>query len=396
MNGEEYFGREQTLVKHTILDRYLLRFALIVGRRWNVITYVDCFSGPWSVKSPDLSDASFAIALSELRKARERLAQEGRQVGIRCFFLEADPLAHERLRAFASAVRDAEVKTCNARLEHSTNEIVKFVRDAPGGFPFIFIDPTGWTGFGMNVIAPLLRLNPGEVLINFMTHRIRQFIDSPLEQTRQQFEELFGTGDVKDRIAGLAGLDREEALVSSYASAVQKTGRYQYVCAGVVLHPEKETSHYHLIYATRNPKGVDVFKDAERTAMTVQEKARADAWARRQALQKGTQLLFPSDAVHESTHYETLRDRHLRFAEGRLREELASRRRIGYDTAWMLVAQHPLVWESDLKEWIRDWLKRGDLQAVENLKPRQRVPKMGQGHILVWQERSSRMDEVPR
>lgn len=53
-----YAGREQTLVKHLILGKYLERFAHIIGSHWNSITYVDCFSGPWNVKSDNLSDSS--------------------------------------------------------------------------------------------------------------------------------------------------------------------------------------------------------------------------------------------------------------------------------------------------------------------------------------------------
>jgi three-Cys-motif partner protein len=66
-----YIGREQTKIKHFILQQYLSRFAHIIGFRWDTITYVDCFSGPWNVQSPDLRDSSFSIAIKELRRAQE-------------------------------------------------------------------------------------------------------------------------------------------------------------------------------------------------------------------------------------------------------------------------------------------------------------------------------------
>lgn len=62
-NGELYTGREQTLVKHFILQKYLERFAYIVGSHWDTLTYVDCFSGPWNARSEKFEDSSFAIAL---------------------------------------------------------------------------------------------------------------------------------------------------------------------------------------------------------------------------------------------------------------------------------------------------------------------------------------------
>jgi three-Cys-motif partner protein len=63
-----YLEREQTLVKHIILKDYLQRFAQIVATFCKVITYVDCFSGPWNVRSKEMEDSSFALALAELRK----------------------------------------------------------------------------------------------------------------------------------------------------------------------------------------------------------------------------------------------------------------------------------------------------------------------------------------
>ena len=91
MNGDSlYDGREQTLVKHFILRNYLLRLALIVGPWSKAINYIDCFSGPWNVRSENYEDSSFGIAITELRKAREKLAERSIDLKLRCFFLEQD------------------------------------------------------------------------------------------------------------------------------------------------------------------------------------------------------------------------------------------------------------------------------------------------------------------
>lgn len=55
----------------------------------------------------------------------------------------------------------------------------------------IFIDPTGWTGYPLQKITPLLKLR-GEVLINFMSDHINRFIDDPRPNIAQQFDDLFG------------------------------------------------------------------------------------------------------------------------------------------------------------------------------------------------------------
>jgi three-Cys-motif partner protein len=198
MSQEFYAGREQTLVKHFILQKYLERFALIIGFHWQTITYVDCFSCPWNSRSEEFEDSSFFIALKELRKARETLKAKGKSLGLRCFFLEKETGPYRKLKEFADTVSYAEVKTKNSELTASVEEIQTFLEQGgPTSFPFIFIDPTGWTGFDLNVIAPLLKVDPGEVLINFMTGHIRRFIDSPQTETRESFERLFGSGNFR-------------------------------------------------------------------------------------------------------------------------------------------------------------------------------------------------------
>src|SRR4051812_18690365 len=254
---DRYEGREQTLVKHVVLEKYLLRFAMVVGTWADTINYVDGFSGPWNIRSEDFADSSFAIALRVLRTAREALRARRRLLKLRCFFIEADSKSYERLEQFARETKDAEVETRNSEFTAAIPEIQKFLQTGGArAFGFTFIDPTGWTGFAMREIKPLLVNRPGEVLINFMTSHIRRFVESPEQQRRDEFEALFGSADFRDELVGLGSKDREDALVRRYIRSVRETGGFPYVCAAVVLHPEKDTTHFHLIYATRDLKGV--------------------------------------------------------------------------------------------------------------------------------------------
>ena len=380
-----YIGREQTLVKHFILRKYLERFAHIVGSYKDVITYVDCFSGPWNVKSEDLKDSSFCIALDELRKARETQRARGRNLRLRCFFLEKNPQAYSKLKEFADRVEDVQIETRNSELEDVVEDIISFIKE--GGFhsfPFIFIDPKGWTGFAMDSIASLLRIEPGEVLINFMTGHIRRFIDSPQEITQESFIRLFGSPNFKDRIQGLEKQDREEAVVLEYSENVKKVGGFKYTSSAIVLHPEIDRTHFHLIYATRHAKGVEVFKEAEKKAMEIMEEARAEAHQRRREARTHQAELFNSRVLHDSTHYDFLRERALSRSKEAVMNLLQSNKRAPYDDIWALALRVPLIWESDLKGWIKDWAKES-LLVIEGLKPNQRVPRRNEGNVLVWQ-----------
>ena len=67
---EAYRRREQTLIKHIILERYLDVVARHILWRWTEFVFVDGFSGPWAGRTDDYSDTSFGIALRKLREVR--------------------------------------------------------------------------------------------------------------------------------------------------------------------------------------------------------------------------------------------------------------------------------------------------------------------------------------
>ncbi len=382
-----YTGREQTLVKHFILRHYLARFAIIVGHRWDTITYVDCFSGPWNVQSDRFEDSSFAIALDQLRKASDVHKNKGRPLKLRCFFLEKKKSAFLKLKQFTETIKDAEIEAHNSALENSVPLIEDFVRK--GGrhsFPFIFVDPTGWTGFDMATIAPLLRLKPGEVLINFMTGHIRRFVDSPQQQTQQSFVRLFGSSDFKTRLIGLTKRDREDATVQEYSRNVKQTGSFTHTSSAIVLHPEKDRTHFHLIYATRNAKGVEVFKEAEKKAMPVMQQVRGEARKRKREKTTGQIELSLGEATHDPTYYLSLRTRYIDQARTSVSRLLQAKGTVPYDEMWSLAMTFPMVWESDLHEWLHDW-KGQRLLEMAGLRPNLHIPKREEGIFCVWQRR---------
>jgi three-Cys-motif partner protein len=387
-NGDFYIDREQTQVKHIILESYLERFAIIVGSRWDTITYVDCFSGPWKVKSEKFEDSSFAIALEQLRKARDiHKKQTGKTLKLRCFFLEKTPSAYAKLKQFADQQDDVKIETKNKKLENAIQDILNFVEDGgPKSFPFIFIDPTGWSGFALETITPLLKLDPVEVLITFMTEHIRRFIKWQQEQNQESFIRLFGSSQFNDILNGLEEKDREDAIVTAYSECVKRVGAFGYTSSAIVLHPKKNRTHFHLIYATRGRKGVEVFKQAEKMAMSEMEKTRDEAQKREREKRTGqTEFrLFSATVTQDpSEYFRSLRKRYVSRARAKVLALLQTKGQLTYDEAWSSAITFPLTWESDLKDWIREWEQDGQLEIM-GMKERQRVPQLGEDNCLVW------------
>lgn len=371
---EHYVGREQTLIKHLVLRKYLERFGHIIGFDWDSITYVDGFSGPWKIQSDDLSDTSFSIALRELRKARDTHAQRGRRLDLRCVFLERDQRRFADLKAYADGITDAKTLPLNSSFEQAIPAVIRFLDQDRNTFPFVFIDPTGWSGFSMETISPLLRRHPCEVLINFMLDFVRRFIEH--DYSRQSFVRLFGSEDFDEGLKDLQGLERDDAIADRYCRALREVCGFDHVQRAIVLHPHKDQSHFLLIYGTRHHRGIEVFKDAEKKAMKSQEASRA-----RLEVERKKQPLLDPDDMPDSRYYIDLRAHYESQARTLVKSIVESMSRASFDRLWFAALSYPLVWESDLKAWLRDWRDNGMLEW-HGLAPRQRALRFGESHSV--------------
>ena len=164
-NAEYYAGREQTYIKHFFLERYLERVAYNIGSFADRFVYVDGFSGPWRSVDEAAEDTSFMIAITKLREVVDGLSKINIHPAIKCVFIEKDPSAYDALCRAVREVQDFPISTINGEFEELIPNILEEIgRD----FSLTFIDPTGWTGFGLNKIEKLLRHKPGEVIVNVM------------------------------------------------------------------------------------------------------------------------------------------------------------------------------------------------------------------------------------
>ena len=212
-----YKGREQTYIKHFVLEHYLQKLAYKMGWWGGTLNYVDCFAGPWQHADETLKDTSPFIAIDELRTARAVLREHSRPaLNIRCLFIERDRKAWELLSQQLRGVEDVEIQPpINGDFEQNIDVVLRFASTTrtKRSFSFFFIDPTGWTGYSLNTIEPVLRHRPGEVLINFMTQFVNRFIDSDRPEDVERFTRLFGSAEYRARWSGLSGLDREDAIL---------------------------------------------------------------------------------------------------------------------------------------------------------------------------------------
>lgn len=375
--AEEYKGREQTYIKHFFLERYLERVAYNIGSFASDFVYVDGFSGPWQSYDEALQDTSFMIAINKLRAVRSGLAKVGRSPQIRCLFIEKDPEPFSALKTAVQSVTDIQAVPLQGSFEDLIPDISRFVGRR---FALIFIDPTGWTGFGLRRIESLLRHCPGEVIVNFMFDYINRFLDTPSPELSPSFDELFGGPGWEDAIRATSR--REQTIIDFYCARMRTIGGFNYVTSTRILNPTKDRTYYYLVYGTRHPKGLIEFRRVEENAMSEQERVRLDAKESSRLQRTQQPLLLPiSELGISSNPHETERIVRLRQAETSLLRLLDKYGRMSYDTVLATMLETPLVFESDVKSIIRRL--ENTYLCVEGLKPRQRVPHYGQGQVLV-------------
>lgn len=377
MTSSPYEDREQTQVKHQILQRYLAAFVPIVGNWASDIAYIDCFAGPWQSVDPALNDTSFARAIAELRSTRKILADRGRTPTMRCLLIEKETKPFQQLKKFCDETKDVEVTPKNWDFTTHVADVVKFAKERGKSFPFIFIDPTGWEQLAVELITTILTLDPGEVLINFMTSWITRF----LSDETKPFDRLLGSD--LPRLRQLRGEELEEELVRSYKDAVVKAGNFKYACTLPVMKSDQDAFHFHMIYATRHIRGVEVFKETEKAVIPFMHETRAKAQERRRIEQSGQSSLLPAEALYKEKRFTRYQIRSLEVAKCELRSMLENTDRVLYDDAWAKAMQHSTVRADDFREWVKEWKASGSLTFM-NLQPDQKVPKKDADQYLKW------------
>ena len=264
-----YEGREQTYLKHFFLEKYLEKVAYVIGFSYPEFVYVDGFSGPWRAEHEALEDTSFVIATNMLKRVREGLAKKGRHPRIRCLFIEKERNSFAALQEAVAKEHDLDVTSMHGEFAALIPRILRYVGTS---FSLVFIDPTGWTGFGLRKIEPILKHNPGEVLVNFMFDHINRFLDHPGPGIRATFDDLFG-GPGWD--SAVHATDRREAaVVELYMDRMRGLGDFAHVTRTRILKPVSDRSYFYLVYGTRHVRGLQEFRRIEKKVVQEQEQVR--------------------------------------------------------------------------------------------------------------------------
>lgn len=291
----EYEGREQAYIKHYILKSYLQRLFMIIGlQRHLTINYVDCFAGPWSDETEDLSDTSIGISIQIMRECVQALSIKfNRPVKFRALYIEKNQKSFLRLQEFILKQKNPALELQCLQGDYTTL-ITDVIDWTQGSFTFFFVDPKGWKKIICgNTMSPLLKLPNTEFLINLMYDFANRAIS--IEKHNADFLDLLG--DVPVFPPDATPVDRQEIVLSLYRKTIKSYYQGRSV-AVPIERPGKDRVLYFLVYLTRHPKGIEVFKTEAETMQLVQRVTQVEVKLRlQQSKSESLDLFSPNDYV---------------------------------------------------------------------------------------------------
>jgi three-Cys-motif partner protein len=295
----DYAGREQSYVKHVFLENYLEALVHKTASTYPNIVYVDGFAGPWQSANEHFEDTSFGIALSALRQAKESWRQMGRNVRMSAHLVERDATAYAKLEEVPQRFPDVSVATYSGDFVELIPTITKAIPS--DAFAFFFIDPKGWR-IPLQRLAPLLSRAKSEVIFNFMFDFINRAVNIGDANIVASLNELIPYGDWRSKImeaeaqggGSLTPDARKTVLVGAFTEGLAKLGDYRFVAETTILRPLKDRPLYCLCYATRHPRGIEVFRDCQIKALHEQSATRASVKLQHATKTSGQSEMFES------------------------------------------------------------------------------------------------------
>lgn len=364
-------GRGQALVKHTFLDRYIRDQLYKVGH-FGTFAYVDLFAGPWQARSADYSDTSFGIALQRMREAKAKLASLGKQVRMIAHLVEKDNFAELE----AAVVRFPEIEvTCHrGRAEDHANAIAAAI--PASAFRFVVIDPKGLND--VREFAKLISAPRTEVLLNFMFQFANRFVATNRMPRLIEWLSTVAPGpDWQARVEILSGEEREQYVTDMARAALVKMGEYDFAPAITVDEAETNRTLYKLIFLTRHPLGLRVFRDAQVAALEVQAGHRSKLHADKRQEKTGQGDMFTAAGLTDPGERSAkLLTSGRRRAERRALELIdgAPEGGILWKLLWTVVLDEEVVTYRDLSDAVAGWHKTGRV-TIQGLAPKARTPK---------------------
>ena len=246
-------------IKHTILEKYLPSWAVILGSANRRLNYFDCFAGPGRYEFERVAvDGSPVIAV----KASKAFLATRPNHALSVLLTEKDKQQAQQLEGQLTPLKPYP-KNLNVDVlaEDSKTFIPDLLSKIPSLAPsFFMIDPYGHP-LTLPVINDILSRQRTEALITLMWYRINMDLSNPAVQAN--VDSLFGNQEWRQQPFMIQkGVTRESGFLDYFVSRLNA----KYVLPfRIGYDPEDkvkgERTKYYLLHASNHPKAVLLMKE---------------------------------------------------------------------------------------------------------------------------------------
>lgn len=250
-----------TKAKHDLLVRYLQAWFPILGRTASRAIVLDAFAGPGRYDHGE--DGSPVLVL-------EALLQHNDFENWTCEFVfvfnELDPERFESLGGVLDEIRaethpwPSNVKLLaprNQPFEELGNDILESLKGARMAPTFAFIDPFGYKGLPLDLVAQMLSFDKCELFIYFDFNSVNRFATAG--NVDMHFDRLFGTDEYQ--AAPASGPERQQFLHDLYERQLRRICNFAYVRSFAMVNDSGHIGNY-MFFCTRNLQAFDRMKQA--------------------------------------------------------------------------------------------------------------------------------------
>ena len=261
---------EQTAIKHELLRAYIGPWMNILWQQQERVhvaphlIYVDGFAGPGEYWTSEARTAKVDGSPIIVGKAANSLISGQRKLDIITF--DSDKRTVDHLAPLLKGINGTNQAWEINHGDFSSGAkslmdklTVRMGRDYP---TFFFIDPFGYSGFPMNLLAEILKHERTEAFITFMTYDIVRFMDKPEEQDKML--GLFGTDDYRNHAAQCKTPEQRVNFITTlYRRQLLAEAKAKHVLGFRVNTPgQGQRARYFLFHASNNIKALKVMKEA--------------------------------------------------------------------------------------------------------------------------------------
>ncbi len=256
-----------TKIKHAILREYLNGWLPIMATSNGRIVFIDGFAGPG--KYSDGAPGSPIIAL------RARLEHRAFQVPgaagrFSFLFIEERPDRAQALREEITLLEkelpfppslsyDVTCGTFESEVGALLDELDKTgTRLAP---TLAFIDPFGFKGLPMSLVARIAKYPKCECLITFMYESVNRFLDHEDPKIQEHMLALFATDEARALALITDPHERFTSITGLYEKRLKEVAGFQHVWTFSMIN-ESNHIQYVLCFGTNSEKGLSVMKAA--------------------------------------------------------------------------------------------------------------------------------------